>query len=127
MEGYLILEDGKIYKGKLVGAAARTMGEIVFNTGMTGYQEILTDPSYRGQIVVMTYPLIGNYGINKDDIESYQPHVQGFIAREFCVEPNNGRCEKSIDQYLQDKGITGLVGVDTRALTRHLRKVGVMR
>jgi carbamoyl-phosphate synthase small subunit len=127
MEGFLLLEDGSVYQGKLVGAMSRTMGEVVFNTGMTGYQEILTDPSYRGQIVVMTYPLIGNYGINSEDVESYQPHVQGFVAREFCAEPSNWRCEKDIDTYLKEKGIVGLVGVDTRALTRHLRQVGVMK
>lgn len=127
MEGYLLLEDGSVYKGKIVGAAGHTMGEVVFNTGMTGYQEILTDPSYRGQIVVMTYPLIGNYGVNNEDMESYQPHVQGFVAREFCTEPNNWRCEKDVNAYLQEKNIVGLVGVDTRALTRHLRKSGVMK
>ncbi|HWR55598.1 MAG TPA: glutamine-hydrolyzing carbamoyl-phosphate synthase small subunit [Negativicutes bacterium] len=127
MDGYLLLEDGFVYKGKIVGAADRTRGEVVFNTGMTGYQEIMTDPSYRGQIVVMTYPLIGNYGINSEDVESYQPHVQGFVAREFCREPQNWRCEQTVDTYLREKGITGLVGVDTRALTRHLRQQGVMK
>lgn len=127
MEGYLLLEDGSVYRGEVVGATGRTMGEVVFNTGMTGYQEILTDPSYRGQIVVMTYPLIGNYGINSEDVESYQPHVQGFVAREFCAEPNNWRCEQDIDAYLRAKNVVGLIGVDTRALTRHLRKTGVMR
>lgn len=127
MDGYLLLEDGSVYKGKVAGAAGRTMGEVVFNTGMTGYQEILTDPSCRGQIVVMTYPLIGNYGINSEDGESCRPHVQGFVAREFCAEPSNWRCEQDIHAYLRARNIVGLVGIDTRALTRHLRKAGVMK
>lgn len=127
MDGYLVLEDGLIYKGKLVGAGGRTAGEVVFNTGMTGYQEIMTDPSYRGQIVVMTYPLIGNYGVNNEDVESYNPHVQGFIAREFCSEPNNWRSKNDVHSYLAEKGIVGLTGVDTRAVTRHLRNTGVMK
>lgn len=102
------------------------IGEVVFNTGMTGYQEVLTDPSYKGQMVIMTYPHIGNYGINDQDIESVRPHVEGFIVREFCSTPSNYRSLKTLDDYLQMHRIPGISGIDTRALTRHIREKGSM-
>lgn len=127
MPAGLILEDGTRFSGKLIGARRETWGEVVFNTSMTGYQEILTDPSYRGQIVVMTYPLIGNYGITGDYAESQEIQVRALIVREACSTPSNWRQEQSLEAYLQAQGIAGLAGVDTRALTRHLRDRGVMR
>jgi carbamoyl-phosphate synthase small subunit len=127
MEAKLVLEDGTIYKGTAFGAAGKTSGEIVFNTGMTGYQEILTDPSYKGEIVTMTYPLIGNYGINEEDFESYTSHVEGFIVKEFCPDPSNWRVEEKIDEYLKEEGIVGIAGIDTRALTKQLRTEGTMK
>lgn len=122
----LVLADGTIFPGRLVGAIDQACGEVVFNTAMTGYQEILTDPSYCGQIVVMTYPLIGNYGINKEDMESLRPYVRGFVAREFCTAPSNWRAEETVVDFLDAHGVAGLVGVDTRALTRHIRRFGAM-
>ena len=127
MRGALVLEDGTVLVGETFGAAGTTSGEVVFNTGMTGYQEVLTDPSYAGQIVVMTYPLIGNYGINLDDSESLRPRVRGFIVREACSEPSHWRAVESVDAYLKAQGIIGLFGIDTRDLTRHLRKDGTLR
>ncbi len=127
VNGKLVLEDGSIFSGKIFGAVEQTGGEIVFNTSMTGYQEILTDPSYKGEIVCMTYPLIGNYGINKDDFESIKSHVNGFIVREFAEEPENWRIEKTLEDYLKDNNITAISGIDTRALTKILRKQGTMR
>ncbi|MFW6001441.1 MAG: glutamine-hydrolyzing carbamoyl-phosphate synthase small subunit [Halanaerobium sp.] len=127
VNGKLVLEDGSIFEGKIFGAAGQTGGEIVFNTSMTGYQEILTDPSYKGEIVCMTYPLIGNYGINKEDFESAQSHVNGFIVREFADEPENWRIEKTLENYLKDNNIPAISGIDTRALTKILRKQGTMR
>lgn len=124
---YLTLEDGTIYKGESFGAKKDVIGEVVFNTGMTGYQEVLTDPSYCGQIVTMTYPMIGNYGVNSIDEESKKPQVKGFIVREACDTPSNWRCEETIIKYLEDNDICGLVGIDTRALTRKIRKAGTMR
>lgn len=127
VNGKLVLEDGSIFRGKIFGAVEQTGGEIVFNTSMTGYQEILTDPSYKGEIVCMTYPLIGNYGINKEDFESVKPHVNGFIVREFAEEPENWRIEKTLEDYLKENNITAISGIDTRALTKILRKQGTMR
>ena len=127
MRAALILEDGKVFVGDAFGAAGTAEGEVVFNTGMTGYQEVLTDPSYAGQMVVMTYPLVGNYGINLDDSESWKPHVRGFIVREACDEPSHWRSVDSLEGYLKAHGILGLAGIDTRALTRHLRSHGTLR
>jgi carbamoyl-phosphate synthase small subunit len=125
--GYLLLEDGRRFDGERIGAPASSLGEAVFNTSMTGYQEILTDPSYSGQIVVMTYPLIGNYGVNAEDEESARVQVAGFIVRELSDGYSNWRGRQSIDAYLARHGVAGLTGVDTRALTRHLRSAGAMR
>ena len=122
----LVLEDGSAYEGHTFGAALRGNGEVVFNTSMTGYQEILTDPSYAGQIVVLTYPLIGNYGINPDDIESRRIQVSGFVVREHCDEPSHWQSTSTLSEYLAKAGIPGIGGVDTRAITRKLRSVGVM-
>ncbi|HEX8552577.1 MAG TPA: glutamine-hydrolyzing carbamoyl-phosphate synthase small subunit [Abditibacteriaceae bacterium] len=126
MKALLILEDGTTFEGKLIGAAGTTTGEVVFNTSMTGYQEILTDPSYAGQLVALTYPLIGNYGVNTDDIESVRPQVAGFVVREMCDEPSNYRSQESGGDYLLANGLTGIEGVDVRALTKILRDSGVM-
>ena len=122
----LVLEDGSAYQGYAFGAAVRGNGEVVFNTSMTGYQEMLTDPSYAGQIVVLTYPLIGNYGINPDDIESRRIQVRGFVVCEDCDKPSHWRSTGTISEYLAQAGIPGIGGVDTRAITRHLRTAGVM-
>lgn len=126
MKAYLLLEDGTMFEGKAIGAVGTCIGEIVFNTGMTGYQEILTDPSYAGQIVMMTYPLIGNYGVNDDDNESSRPWVKGFIVRELCDEPSNWRSKETLNDYLVRHNIVGMQGIDTRALTRILREKGTM-
>jgi carbamoyl-phosphate synthase small subunit len=123
----LALEDGAVFTGRAFGAEGTSEGEVVFNTSMTGYQEILTDPSYKGQIVTMTYPLIGNYGINRLDVESKRPHVAGFVARELPPVYSNYRADMSLDQYLQENKIIGIEGIDTRALTRRLRINGAMR
>lgn len=123
----LTLEDGTQFEGRSFGAVKDITGEVVFNTGMTGYQEVLTDPSYCGQIVTMTYPLIGNYGINEFDPESAKPQVSGFIVREFCDQPSNWRSQGSIEKYLEDNGICGLCDIDTRALTKIIREKGTMR
>ena len=120
----LALEDGKYFEGESFGALGETMGEVVFNTSMTGYQEILTDPSYRGQIVMMTYSEIGNYGVNDEDVESRKPYVEGFIVREGSKIHSNWRSIKSLDDYLWENGIVGIQGIDTRELTRHLRNHG---
>jgi len=124
---YLLLEDGTIYEGKAFGADIESAGEVVFNTGMTGYQEVLTDPSYYGQIVMMTYPLIGNYGINWEDPESKAPQIRGFIVREVCEAPSNWHSEGSLNSYLEKHGICGIQGIDTRSLTRKLRSYGTLR
>jgi hypothetical protein len=123
----LALEDGRVFEGTAFGADAAHTGEICFNTSMTGYQEVLTDPSYRGQIVTMTYPLIGNYGVNPLDTESDQPHVRGFVIEELCDVPSNWRSTQSLDAYLKEWNIPGIQGIDTRALTTHLRTRGAMR
>jgi carbamoyl-phosphate synthase small subunit len=122
----LALEDGTVYTGRNFGATGESFGEVVFNTSMTGYQEVLTDPSYRGQIVAMTYPLIGNYGINAEDMESSRPHVEGFVVRELSRIPSNFRSTCSLDEYLARNRIIGMEGIDTRALVRRLRVRGTM-
>ncbi|MCK8827759.1 glutamine-hydrolyzing carbamoyl-phosphate synthase small subunit [Natroniella acetigena] len=126
-EAKLVLEDGTIFKGQAFGVEGKAEGEIVFNTGMTGYEEILTDASYKGEIVTMTYPIIGNYGITNKDIESYTSHVNGFVVREFCNQPSNWRSKEKIDEYLKRIGIVGIAGIDTRALTKRLRTEGTMK
>ena len=123
----LALEDGTVYTGRAFGARGETAGEVVFNTSMTGYQEVLTDPSYKGQIVTMTYPLIGNYGVNADDRESGRPQVQGFLVRELTRVPSNYRSSGNLDDYLRDNNVIGLEGIDTRALVRRLRVRGAMK
>ncbi|HOW35395.1 MAG TPA: glutamine-hydrolyzing carbamoyl-phosphate synthase small subunit [Candidatus Omnitrophota bacterium] len=123
----IYLEDGTIFQGRTLDTKGETAGELVFNTALTGYQEVLTDPSYAGQIVVMTYPLIGNYGVNDQDVESKKIWVKGFIVKEFCRKYSNYRAAKSLNQYLNENNIIGIEGVDTRALTRHLRVFGAMK
>jgi len=127
IKAIIALEDGRIFEGKGFGARGERYGEIVFNTSMTGYQEILTDPSYKGQIVTMTYPLIGNYGINPEDVESTRPHVEGFVVKEYVRHYSNWRAQGSLEDYLQQYKIIGVEGVDTRAITRHIRSAGAMR
>ncbi len=125
--GYLLLEDGRRFEGELIGSPVTSLGEAVFNTSMTGYQEVLTDPSYSGQIVTMTYPLIGNYGVNEQDAESRGVQVAGLVVREVAEAWSNWRGTRSLDDYLTAGGVVGLTGVDTRALTIHLRSAGAMR
>lgn len=127
MKAALVLENGKIFRGESCGAAGEAWGEVVFNTGMTGYQEVLTDPSYTGQMVCMTYPLIGNYGINKDDDQSEKVQVQGFIVKEAVQSPSHWQLEKDLSDTLAQAGIVGIKGIDTRALTRIIREHGVLR
>ena len=127
MRAILALEDGRHFEGESFGATGTRVGEICFNTAMTGYQEVLTDPSYRGQIVAMTYPLIGNYGTNSLDQESRSPHVRGFVIEELSETPSNWRSEMSLDEYLHKWDIPGVQRIDTRALTRHLRTRGAMK
>ncbi|MGG1678780.1 carbamoyl phosphate synthase small subunit [Neobacillus sp. NRS-1170] len=127
MKAQLILEDGTIFIGEGFGSHMDTFGEVVFNTGMTGYQEILSDPSYCGQIVMLTYPLIGNYGINRDDFESINPAVKGFIVKEAADFPSNWRSEFTIDEYFKMKKIPGIAGIDTRKLARIIRKTGTLK
>lgn len=124
--GVLLLEDGREFAGRLVGPAPAT-GEIVFTTNMTGYQEVLTDPSFAGQIVVMTAPMIGNYGVNREDIQSDEPCVAGFVVRELRASERSWRAESSLEEYLRSHGVAVLAGVDTRAVTRHIRSLGAMR
>jgi carbamoyl-phosphate synthase small subunit len=126
MKAILALEDGSLFHGTGFGARASACGEVCFNTSMTGYQEILTDPSYKGQIVTMTYPLIGNYGVNRQDVESWQPHVGGFVIRELSPVVSNWRADSSLSDYLEQNGIPGIQGIDTRALTRKLRVRGAL-
>ena len=123
----LALEDGSVFTGISFGAHGEVDGEVCFNTSMTGYQEILTDPSYRGQIVTMTYTEMGNYGVNREDVESGKPHLAGFVVKEFAERPSNFRSEESLDAYLKRHGIPGLAGIDTRALVRKLRTKGAMK
>ena len=127
MKAILALEDGLVLRGEGFGAPADACGEVCFNTSMTGYQEILTDPSYKGQIVAMTYPLIGNYGVNRQDVESWRPHVSGFVIRELSPVVSNWRAEYSLAEYLEKNGIPGIQGIDTRALTKKLRVRGAMK
>jgi carbamoyl-phosphate synthase small subunit len=126
MKAILALEDGSVFVGRGFGAKAQACGEVCFNTSMTGYQEILTDPSYKGQIVTMTYPLIGNYGVNQADVESWQPHVAGFVIRELSPVTSCWRAECSLAEYLEKNGIPGIEGIDTRALTKKLRVRGAL-
>ena len=126
MKAILALADGTVFEGQQIGATGETVGEVVFNTSMTGYQEVLTDPSYKGQIVTMTYPLIGNYGCNEADVESIGPQVEGFVVREYSAYHSNWRSKWSLDTYLAEHNIIGIQGIDTRALTRRLRVHGVM-
>ena len=120
----LALADGRIFRGESLGADGEATGEVVFNTAMTGYQEIMTDPSYKGQIVVMTYPLIGNYGINDEDVESRRPWVEGFVVKEASPTPSSWRGQRTLEEYMREQRIVGIQGIDTRALTRHLRDHG---
>ena len=122
----LVLEDGTAFAGRPLGAAGETHGEVVFSTAMTGYQEMLTDPSYAGQVLVLTYPLAGNYGINAEDVESKRIQVRGLVVHEACDLPSHWRSEMTLHEYLASQGIAGISGVDTRALTRRLRRAGVM-
>jgi carbamoyl-phosphate synthase small subunit len=126
MKAILALEDGSVFHGQGFGARASACGEVCFNTSMTGYQEILTDPSYKGQIVTMTYPLVGNYGVNELDVESWRPHVAGFVIRELSPVVSNWRADFSLAEYLEKNGIPGIQGIDTRALTKKLRVRGAM-
>jgi carbamoyl-phosphate synthase small subunit len=126
MKSVLVLEDGTYFTGDAFGQKGETVGEVVFNTCMTGYQEISTDPSYNGQIVTMTYPLIGNYGFSHVDNESYKTHTQGFIVKELCDTPSNWRCKTSPEDYFTKNNIVGIKGIDTRALTQHIRNFGSM-
>src|SRR6185436_3679376 len=126
-EAVLALEDGLVFRGRSFGAAGEAYGEVVFNTSMTGYQEILTDPSYKGQMVCMTYPLIGNYGVNTEDMESRKPFVEGFIVKETGRVRSNWRSTEDLGTYLAKNKIVGIEGVDTRALTKHLREEGAKK
>ena len=123
----LALEDGTVFEGVSLGSAGTTAGEVVFNTSMTGYQEILTDPSYRGQIVTMTYPEIGNYGVNEEDVESFQPHLAGFVIRNLSDTASNWRSTSSLQDYLVKNGVVGISGIDTRALVKRIRSVGALK
>ena len=127
MKAILALEDGRIFRGISFGAPGERRGEIVFNTSMTGYQEILTDPSYKGQIVTMTYPLIGNYGVNQEDVESSKPQVEGFVIRELSRVASNWRSRGGLADYLRTHNIVGVEGIDTRAVTRHIRTAGALK
>src|SRR6187401_2079182 len=127
MKASLALEDGSLFHGEGFGARASACGEVCFNTSMTGYQEILTDPSYKGQIVTMTYPLIGNYGINAEDPESRGPQVEGFVVRELSRHPSNFRATEGLEPYLARRGVHGIEGIDTRALVRSIRVRGALR
>jgi carbamoyl-phosphate synthase small subunit len=127
MNAILALEDGKIFRGISFGASGERYGEVVFNTSMAGYQEILTDPSYKGQIVTMTYPLIGNYGVNDEDAESTQPFVEGFVVKEYSKIASNWRSKKTLGGYLNENGIVGIEGIDTRSLTLHIREAGAKK
>ena len=127
MQALLVLEDGKVFKGVSFGASGERTGEVVFNTSMAGYQEIITDPSYKGQIVAMTYPLIGNYGVNKEDAESRQPFLEGFVVKEYSKIASNWRKEKTLGEYLKENNILAIEGIDTRQLTLHIREKGAMK
>ena len=126
MQAYLILANGRVFRGVSVGCPGTTIGEVVFATGMVGFEETLTDPSYYGQIITQTYPLIGNYGMNSEDVESGKIWAKGYIVREACKKPSNFRSEETLDSFLKKNGIIGIEGIDTRSLTRTLRESGVM-
>jgi carbamoyl-phosphate synthase small subunit len=126
-DAVLALEDGLVLRGRAFGSPGEAYGEVVFNTSMTGYQEILTDPSYKGQLVCMTYPLIGNYGVNKEDVESTRPFLEGFIVKEASRIYSNWRATEDLGSYLGRHGIVGIEGVDTRRLTKHLREHGAKK
>src|SRR5579863_1090348 len=123
-EAILALADGRVFRGRAFGAIGESVGEVVFNTAMTGYQEVLTDPSYKGQIVCMTYPEIGNVGINAEDDESRRVFVEGFVVREYIDRPSNWRSESALGEHLERAGVVGIYGIDTRALVRHIRVAG---
>ena len=123
----LALEDGALFEGRSFGRLGETEGEVVFNTGLCGYQEVLTDPSYAGQIVTMTYPHIGNYGVNREDVESTRPQVAGFVVREVSTVASSWRASGELHRYLDEAGVVGISEIDTRALTRHLRTHGADR
>jgi carbamoyl-phosphate synthase small subunit len=127
MRARLLLEDGTLFEGESFGAEGEVVGEVVFNTGMTGYQEVLTDPSYCGQIVAMTYPLIGNVGLNRDEGEAFRPFVRGFVVRDYTEFPSHWRSEKTLSGWLKEHGIVGIAGIDTRMLTRKIRRQGTMK
>ncbi|WP_300278813.1 carbamoyl phosphate synthase small subunit [Peptacetobacter sp.] len=127
MKCKLILEDGTVFEGKAFGYEKETVGEVVFNTSMAGYEELLTDPTYRGQFIVMTYPLVGNYGINLEDVESNGVHAKALIVRNKCDSPNNFRCEMDLDTYMKQNKIVGVEGIDTRALTKMITAKGTMK
>ncbi len=127
MQAVLALEDGTLFYGRAIGARGENWGEVVFNTGMTGYEGVLTDPSYCGQIVVMTYPLIGNYGLNPEDFESKKSYVRGFVVRDACERPSNWRAQGNLNEFLSRQGIIGMADVDTRAITKRIRTEGTMR
>jgi len=127
MDAILALEDATLFRGESFGSSGERYGEVVFNTSMTGYQEILTDPSYKGQIVTMTYPLIGNYGINKEDMESRQPFLEGFVVKEYSKIASNWRKDEVLSDYLKENNIVGIEGIDTRSLTLHIRQAGAMK
>ncbi|MBC7342575.1 MAG: glutamine-hydrolyzing carbamoyl-phosphate synthase small subunit [Clostridia bacterium] len=127
MKAVLVLEDGFALEGEAFAGEGEIFGEVVFNTSMTGYQEILTDPSYKGQIVTLTYPLIGNYGINAEDVESFKPHVEALVVREYSRFPHNWRSQRTLKEFLEQFGILGIEGIDTRALTKHIREAGAMK
>ncbi len=127
MKAIIALEDGTIFEGRSFTGSGEAVGEIVFNTSMSGYQEILTDPSYTGQIVTMTYPLIGNYGVNKEDMESASVHPRAFLVKEYSAYPSNYRSEQTLAEFLNDNGVLGVEGFDTRALVRHIRTKGAMK
>ncbi|HXZ87032.1 MAG TPA: carbamoyl-phosphate synthase domain-containing protein, partial [Candidatus Binataceae bacterium] len=123
-EAIIALADGRVFRGRAFGAIGETVGEVVFNTAMTGYQEVLTDPSYKGQLVCMTYPEIGNVGINPEDEESARVYVEGFIVKEYVPRPSNWRSQMALGEYLERAGVVGIEGIDTRALVRHIRTTG---
>jgi carbamoyl-phosphate synthase small subunit len=127
MMGYLVLEDGAVFEGRVFGARREVLGEVVFATGMTGYQESLTDPSYCGQILVSSYPLIGNYGVNKEDFQSKRVQVWGYAVKEVCQSPSHRACDKTLDEFLSHDSIPGIQGIDTRALIRRIRNKGTMK
>ena len=123
---YMILENGRVFEGESFGAAGETVGELVFTTGVVGYVETLTDPSYAGQIIMHTFPEMGNYGIIHDDYESWKCHARGVVVRNWCRDPSNFRCEQTMDEFLKAQGVVGICGVDTREITQIIRETGVM-